>query len=84
MFRFGAEYAKLQSGPRNTTLQSMNLEAQGKGYDRLYFDLNRDGDLTNDAPAMAQQHPPAAALFNYPSFEQEVCFDDLSVPWDFR
>ena len=32
-------------------------QGTGKGYDRLYFDLNRDLDLRNDPVVMPQQHP---------------------------
>ena len=34
----------------------------GKGYDRLYFDLNRDGDLTNDGPVKADS--PSGFFFS--------------------
>ncbi len=34
----------------------------GKGYDRLYFDLNRDGDLTNDGPVKADS--PSGVFFS--------------------
>ena len=49
----------------------------GKGYDRLYFDLNRDFDLTNDTPLTSLQSPPKWALLDYSSVEQEVCFESF-------
>jgi len=49
----------------------------GKGYDRLYFDLNRDLDLTNDAPLVPMKNPPDGALLGYPPIEQEVCFESF-------
>ncbi len=55
----------------------------GKGYDRLYFDLNRDRDLRNDGVLEAQKSPPAGALEHYPNTKQQVCFANLMVPLPF-
>ena len=55
----------------------------GQGYDRLYFDLNRDLDLTNDTPLASLQNPPKWALLGYLSVEQEVCFDSFEITFDF-
>ncbi len=55
----------------------------GKAYDRLYFDLNRDLDLTNDTPLASLQNPPKWALLGYSSVEQEVCFDSFEITFDF-
>jgi hypothetical protein len=55
--------------------------ARGR-YDRLYFDLNGDLDLTNDPV----RKPAAKAPFpaSRSSYEPEgVAFDDLSLPFDF-
>jgi hypothetical protein len=55
----------------------------GNGYDRLYFDLNCDLDLTNDTPLTPLQNPPNRALLTYSSIKQQVCFDYLNVNFDF-
>ena len=55
----------------------------GKGYDRFYFDLNRDLDLTNDTPLASLQNPPKGALLRYPSIEQYVYFESFDVTFDF-
>ncbi|UCG57040.1 MAG: hypothetical protein JSU70_19520 [Phycisphaerales bacterium] len=58
-------------------------QGTGQGYDRLYFDLDRDRDLRNDAPRAALKDPPEGVLLGYPDIEQEVCFDPLQIPFDF-
>ncbi|MHC4402785.1 MAG: hypothetical protein ACYTG0_24245 [Planctomycetota bacterium] len=50
-------------------------------YDRLYFDLNRDLDLTNDPVLGPMKGPPAKALPQR-SVEQWSVFDHLRVPFD--
>ena len=53
----------------------------GKGYDRLYFDLNRDLDLTNDPVLKPMKDPPSAVAV--PSGDKQVVFDYLSVQFDY-
>ncbi len=49
----------------------------GTGYDRFYFDANRDLDLTNDGVLSPMENPPAQlARKNRPN-QQEVAFDYL-------
>jgi hypothetical protein len=55
----------------------------GKGYDRLYFDLNRDLDLTNDKLREPLQNPPDGAKLDYEWIKQQVCFDYLNLNFDF-
>lgn len=47
-------------------------------YDRLYFDLNRDLDLTNDQVLKPAKEPPFP-----PSPYEGAIFEDLVVPMDF-
>lgn len=54
-----------------------------KGYDRLYFDLNRDMDLTNDTPLILLKNSPNGAKLSYSSIEQQTCFEFLNVNFDF-
>jgi hypothetical protein len=51
-------------------------------YDRLYFDLNRDLDLTNDPVLKTAKSPPPAAI---PTWEakQKIVFEDLALKLDF-
>jgi hypothetical protein len=58
-------------------------EGTGKGYDRLYFDANRDLDLRNDPVLKPQAHAPAAASLKYSNIKQQVLFDYLNVDFDF-
>ena len=55
----------------------------GKGYDRLYIDLNGNRDLTDETPLTAQVNPPNAALMNSSSITQQVCFDTFKMTFDF-
>ena len=58
-------------------------QGTGKGYDRLYFDLNRDLDLSNDPVVMPQRHPPGRASLGYSSIKKQVIFDLLTINFDF-
>jgi hypothetical protein len=52
----------------------------GKGYDRLYFDGNRDLDLRNDPVAKPQQHPPDHGYApNFSGIKAKATFDFLKV-----
>jgi hypothetical protein len=55
----------------------------GMGYDRFYFDLNRDFDLTNEKLCKPLQNPPDGALQKYSSIDKQICFDYLNVNFDF-
>jgi hypothetical protein len=54
-------------------------ESAGAGYDRLYFDVNHDSDLTNDAAVGLAKDPPAG-LGNMPG---SVLFENLRVNLDY-
>jgi hypothetical protein len=56
-------------------------KGSGQGYDRLYFDANRDLDLSNDPPLKAQK-PPAGALLPGTYYKQQICFDFVKVEFD--
>ena len=52
----------------------------GKGYDRLYFDGNRDLDLRNDSVAKLQQSPPDHGYKpNFGGIKAVAAFDFLKV-----
>jgi hypothetical protein len=55
----------------------------GRQYDRLYFDLNGDRDLTNDRAVEVQGSPPPGATLAYQGVAQQVCFQNLAVPFPF-
>ena len=50
-------------------------------YDLLYFDRDRDLDLTNGPVLKPSASPPSAAIPTW-SAMQKVVFDDLSIPFD--
>jgi hypothetical protein len=52
----------------------------GKGYDRLYFDSNRDLDLRNDPVSKPQQHSPDHTnAVNFGGTQANIAFDFLKV-----
>ena len=51
-------------------------------YDRLYFDLNGDLDLTNDPVLVPMKRPPAGAIPTWDA-KQKVAFEYLNVPFDY-
>lgn len=55
----------------------------GKGYDRLYFDVNRDLDLTNDPVLAPMEEPPSPPHPHHNWGNSNVVFHPLSVPFDF-
>jgi hypothetical protein len=54
-----------------------------QGYDRLYFDLNRDLDLTNDGVYKRLRNPPKGATQDGLARERQVCFEYVGVPLPF-
>jgi hypothetical protein len=69
--------------PRSTYYFALDESGgTGQGYDRLYFDLNQDGDLTNDKVLSAQKNPPKGAI-PYSDCTQQVCFDTVAIPLPF-
>jgi len=84
---YGSVWFASEYGEKNSGIQyyfALDESAgTGKGYDRLYFDLNRDLDLTNNEPLEPLQNPPDGALLTYSSIKQQVCFDYLKVDFDF-
>ena len=79
---FACEYGNMNSGIQYHFALDEST-GTGKEYDLLYFDLNRDLDLTNDTPLTPLQNPPNRALLTYSSIKQQVCFDYLNVNFDF-
>lgn len=51
-------------------------EGTGEGFDRLYFDLNGDLDLTNDEPVKPMEDPPKGVPTSH------VVFDFLNVKFE--
>ena len=76
---FGMNLSDLNSG---TTYNFVVDEsrATGSGYDRLYFDLNGDKDLTDDGVRLVLKNPPANARMPYGE-GQQIFFNYLNVPF---
>ncbi|MBN1806054.1 MAG: hypothetical protein JW837_12460 [Sedimentisphaerales bacterium] len=79
---FTGEYGNKYSGTRYHFAIDESA-GTGKGYDRLYFDLNRDLNLTNDRPINPQQNPPDGAKLDYDWVKQQTCFDYINVHLNF-
>jgi len=54
----------------------------GQGYDRLYFDLNHDGDLTNDKILAVPKDPADRPILGFRG-TQQVCFETVAIPLPF-
>ena len=80
--RFAADYGQTNGGLL-FYFAIDESQGTGKGYDRLYFDLNRDLDLRNDSVVMPQRRPPEHASLGYSDIKQQVLFDLLSINFDF-
>jgi hypothetical protein len=57
-------------------------QGTGKGYDRLYFDLNRDLDLRNDSITLTHQQRVKRAVLSNTQYYPQVFFDPLSINFD--
>jgi hypothetical protein len=51
----------------------------GRGYDRLYFDTNRNGDLTDDGYKAPRRDIPKMDHFASPSLPANTCFGFLRI-----
>jgi len=54
----------------------------GTGYDRLFFDGNRNRDLTDDTPLVPQTPPPIHSIQKWKDIEQQVIFSCLSIAFE--
>ena len=66
-------------------------DEKSKGYDRLYFDLNGNGDLTDDKPidSVDEQSPGSPPVENYvqrqfPRVDLKIPIDGQSLDYAFR
>jgi len=80
--RFAADYGQTNGGLLFYFAMDES-QGTGRGYDRLYFDLNRDLDLRNDPVVMPQRHPHDRAGLRYSGIKQQVIFDPLGINFDF-
>ncbi len=80
--RFAADYGQTNGGLLFYFAMDES-KGTGKGYDRLYFDLNRDLDLRNDPVVMPDRHPSDRAGLHYSDIKQQVIFDPLTITFDF-
>jgi hypothetical protein len=52
----------------------------GRGYDRLYVDLDRDNNLANETPIARLENPPSTVLEKSNHIVQQPCFNQVSLP----
>jgi len=82
---YGALITYLPEGQRVPATHRFALDESGgtgQGYDRLYFDLNRNDNLTDDKVIVPQKNPPARALDN-PRDTPQVLFEAVGLPFPF-
>lgn len=80
--RFAGEFGEQDSGIQYHFAFDESA-GTGNGYDRLFFDVNRDLDLTNDTPLVPLKNPPEGAKLSYSSLKRQICFKYLNVNFDF-
>ena len=79
--RFDGSYLISDSGMK-VYFVGDESEGTSKGYDRLYIDLDRDLDLTNDPVVKPMKDPPKHVVPSWKS-KQRVIFDCIAVTFDF-
>jgi len=78
---FGAAYGKGEEG-LSYAFALDESGGTGQGYDRLYFDANRNADLTDDPSHKPMKNVPEGASLSYSSIATQVVFDYLQVRID--
>jgi len=58
-------------------------EGKAGTYDRLYFDANRDRDLSNEGPSKALTDVPEVLLRTSSTIKEQIFFEGIEVPFDF-
>jgi hypothetical protein len=76
--RFGAKASQTNSGLLFYFAVDES-RGTGKGYDRLYFDGDRDLDLRNDPVVKLQPHPPDHGYVPFTGIKAKAAFDFLKV-----
>jgi hypothetical protein len=79
-FKVGRDYLNAEAGVAYRFALDES-KGSGKGYDKLYIDLNRDLDLTNDAPDGVMPSPPSNSSPNW-SDTKMVVFSYVDLPID--
>ena len=80
--RFGQEPGRQDSGIRFCFALDES-GGTGSGYDRLYFDRNRDLDLTNDGVCKRLERRPKGVPQLRVQTEQQPCYEYVKVPLPF-
>ena len=80
--KFGHEYLKPESGVEYQFAVDATGGGGYGGYDRLYFDANRDLDLKDDAPLKLNKQPWPENLWPRSAYKDRM-FEELSIPMDF-
>jgi hypothetical protein len=80
--RFATDYGQTNGGVQFYFAVDES-QGTGKGYDRLYFDLNRDLDLRNDPIVLTHQQRVKGAVLSNTQYASQVFFDPLSINFDF-
>ncbi|OHB65485.1 MAG: hypothetical protein A2Y77_11035 [Planctomycetes bacterium RBG_13_62_9] len=69
-------------GKRHSFSLALDCSQQGANYNLLYFDDNRDADLTNDKPRKPSKEA-SDSLARPSSSLKETFFESVTVPFDF-
>ena len=75
--------AKKPAASEKPTVQPLLENAKRSRYDRMYIDLNHDGDLTNDGVFRPMKSPPWQALPSWWGPDEKMAFDFLDLDVDY-
>jgi hypothetical protein len=75
--------AKKPTAAYRTSSPNRLQDAKRSRYDRLYIDLNHDGDLTNDPVLRPMKSPPWDALPTWWGCKEKMAFEYLDLPVDY-
>ncbi len=77
-FHVGASATELDAGYHYRFAMDESA-GSGRGYDRMYIDMNRNGDLTDDGFCRPMKDVPTKALFEFGSDATQVCFETIKL-----
>ncbi|MBN2133345.1 MAG: hypothetical protein JW741_27855 [Sedimentisphaerales bacterium] len=77
------QYGEVHLGGNGHHFVLDHSEGKAGTYDRLYFDADRDRDLSNESPSKALAVVPEVLLRTSSTIKEQILFEAVEVPFDF-
>jgi len=77
------QYGEVHLGGNGYHFVLDHSEGEAGTYDRLYFDTDRDRDLSSESPAKALTDVPGVLVRNSSTIKEQIFFNGFEVPFDF-